>query len=146
MRIVVQRVTRAEVQIGQEKIAEIGKGLLILLGIAEGDQENTVRQAAIKIAKMRLMADENDKMNLSVKDVAGEILVVSQFTLIADVSGGNRPSFIKAARPETAEKLYKLFIAVLKEQGLKKVATGQFGAYMKVSLDNDGPVTIVFDC
>jgi D-tyrosyl-tRNA(Tyr) deacylase len=144
MRALVQRVKRARVSIGQEVVAEIDHGLLVFLGIKEGDQERDARLLAEKIANLRIMADENDKMNLSILDIKGEILVISQFTLYADTSYGRRPSFIKAAKPEVALSLYEKFVKKLKEQGIS-VKTGKFGEYMEVELVNDGPVTIMIE-
>ena len=144
MRLVVQRVKSASVTVvdTKEVVGKIGKGLFILVGVGEGDLENEAIAFAEKLAKMRIMSDKEDKMNLSVKDIAADILCVSQFTLYADTRGGNRPSFIKAAKPETAEKLYKLFVETLSNLGIT-VQTGKFGAYMKINAVLDGPVTIV---
>ena len=143
MKTVIQRVTHASVLVEKKEISSIGNGFLILLGIGKEDTEVSITKAAEKIVKLRIMSDENDKMNKSILDVDGEILVVSQFTLLADTTGGNRPSFINAAPPEHAKKLYELFVEELKRFGVKKVTTGEFCTYMKVSLVNDGPVTIV---
>jgi len=143
MKLVIQRVTKASVSVQEKIISEIGNGFLILLGIGKEDTEETIRKIAEKIVKLRIMSDENDKMNKSILDVDGEILVVSQFTLLADTTGGNRPSFIDAAPPEQAKELYELFVEELIQLGVKKVETGNFGAYMRVSLINDGPVTII---
>lgn len=145
MRVLLQRVTSGKVLIDNEIIGQIGKGYVLLLGIAEGDTEKLVDLLAEKIVNLRVMSDENDKMNLSIKDIHGEILVVSQFTLYADTRGGRRPSFIQAAKPETANKLYEYFIGKLKSLGIKNVQTGEFGAYMSVEVVNDGPVTILLD-
>jgi D-tyrosyl-tRNA(Tyr) deacylase len=143
MKIVIQRVTEGIVSVGTREISSIGKGFVILLGIGKEDTEKTVMNMAEKIGKLRICSDENDKMNKSILDTNGEILVVSQFTLLADTTGGNRPSFIQAALPTRAKPLYELFINVLKRLGVKKVVSGQFGEYMQVRLINDGPVTIV---
>lgn len=143
MKLVIQRVTNASVSIDGKTISEIKGGFLILLGFGKEDSEDAVRKMAEKIIKLRIMSDENDKMNKSILDVQGEVLVVSQFTLLADTSGGNRPSFINAAPPEKAKKLYELFILELKRLGINKVETGSFGTYMHVTLTNDGPVTIM---
>lgn len=143
MKIVIQRVMRAAVAVGGIEISSIEKGYLILLGIGKEDSGETIRKQAEKIVKLRIMSDEHGKMNKSILDGAGDILVVSQFTLLADTSGGNRPSFIQAALPETAKKLYKLFIEELRRLGVHTVRAGSFGTYMEVSLVNDGPVTIV---
>lgn len=143
MKAVIQRVKSGKVVINNQVVGEIDKGLMILLGVKEGDTEREVQFLAKKIANLRIMSDKQGKMNLSVKDVGGEVLVVSQFTLIADTKKGNRPSFVKAARPEFAEGLYFKFIKELKNQGIKKVAGGEFGAMMDVHLINNGPVTII---
>ncbi|MBL7159220.1 D-tyrosyl-tRNA(Tyr) deacylase [Candidatus Microgenomates bacterium] len=145
MKAVIQRVRSAKVTINHQIVGEIKKGLVILLGVKEGDIENQAKTLAKKIANLRIMSDKEDKMNLSVKDVGGEVLVVSQFTLLADCKKGNRPSFIKAAHPEFAKELYLKFIEELKNLGIKKVAVGEFGAIMDIHLINDGPVTIVLD-
>lgn len=145
MRVLIQRVQKASVTIDGKVVGAISKGYLILFGAKEGDSQNQVKLLAEKTVNLRIMADENQKMNKSIMDVAGEILVVSQFTLYADVKGGRRPSFIKAAKPEVANTLYISFVDKLKSLGVKKVATGEFGAYMEVELINDGPVTIILD-
>jgi D-tyrosyl-tRNA(Tyr) deacylase len=144
MRLVIQRVNKASVEVTETgKIAgRIGKGLFVLLGIGEEDNEEDVEKLVEKLLKLRIMADKNDKMNLSITDVKGEILVVSQFTLYADISKGNRPSFVKAAGHDKARDLYRLFISKLVEKGIK-VETGSFGKYMKISAELDGPVTIL---
>ncbi|MCR4264074.1 MAG: D-aminoacyl-tRNA deacylase [Candidatus Roizmanbacteria bacterium] len=143
MRTVIQRVARASVSVDTKEVSSIGNGFLILLGIGKDDSEETIKKIAEKIIKLRIMSDENDKMNKSILDVDGEILVVSQFTLLADTSGGNRPSFINAASPDMARKLYELFVEELIRLGVKKVETGNFGTYMQVSLVNDGPATFI---
>ena len=145
MRALIQRVTKGSVSIDGKTISKIKKGYVILLGVYEGDTENELKLLAQKTASLRVMSDGNDKMNLSVMDVKGEVLVVSQFTLCADCSGGRRPSFVKAAKPEMAKKLYELYISELKRLGIARVVTGEFGAYMKVEIINDGPVTILLD-
>lgn len=145
MRAVVQRVSRAAISAGGTEIAAIGRGVMILLGVAEGDNEEDVSWLAGKIARMRIFADETQAMNRSVVEAGGEALVVSQFTLQASTRKGNRPSFIAAARPETAEPLYESFAERLSQEIGKPVSTGRFGADMQVSLVNDGPVTIVID-
>lgn len=145
MRVVIQRVSEASVTILNEKVAEINKGLLILLGIEEQDSQEDIDWLCKKIINLRIFADENDVMNLSVKDISGEIIVVSQFTLHASTKKGNRPSYIKAAKPDFAIPMYEKFIERLEESFGKKVQTGQFGADMKVGLVNDGPVTIIID-
>ncbi len=144
MRVVVQRVNKAKVKIAGENVGEINKGLLLLVGLKEGDDAATVKKAADKVAKMRIFEDENGKTNLDINDVNGQILSVSQFTLLADTKKGNRPSFIQAMRPPKSEELWQLFNEELTNKGLH-VETGQFGADMKVSLENDGPFTIVLD-
>lgn len=144
MRLVVQRVDHAQVKSLEAKkvVGKIEKGLFVLIGVKEGDSEKDADFLADKLAKLRVMSDENDKMNLSVNDVGGKILVVSQFTLYGDTSKGNRPSFIKAGDPKKAESLYKYFLVKLKEKGVK-VETGNFGDYMLIENELDGPVTIL---
>ncbi|MEK7113017.1 MAG: D-aminoacyl-tRNA deacylase [Patescibacteria group bacterium] len=144
MRLVIQRVENTSVKVKGNMVGEITKGLFVLLGIKKGDTEKSAEELAEKLSKLRVMADKEDKMNLSVKDVGGEILVVSQFTLYADTKGGNRPSFIQAGEPETAKKIYKHFISQLREKGIK-VETGSFGDYMEISAELDGPVTIILE-
>lgn len=144
MRAVVQRVTHASVTIDKTKTAEINSGFLILLGIHQEDTGAQVDLLAQKCADLRVFEDADGKMNLSLSDVGGEVLVVSQFTLYGDCRKGNRPSFISAARPETAIPLYQRFVELLRQRGLA-VQTGEFGADMKVELLNDGPVTILMD-
>ncbi|MGY5220605.1 D-aminoacyl-tRNA deacylase [Enterococcus hirae] len=144
MRAVVQRVSKASVTIDQQEVGKIDQGLVILLGIHEKDTQDDVDYLVKKIAQMRIFEDEEGKMNRSVEDVEGQILSVSQFTLFADTKKGNRPSFISAARPETAIPLYEAFNEGIRNRGIT-VATGQFGADMAVSLINDGPVTIIID-
>jgi D-tyrosyl-tRNA(Tyr) deacylase len=145
MKAVIQRVTQASVTIESNIVAEIQKGLLILIGIEEGDNQEDIQWLVSKIANLRIFGDENEVMNLSVKDVAGDVIIVSQFTLHASTKKGNRPSYIKAARPETAIPIYEKFIAQMEVEIGKKVQTGQFGVDMKVALLNDGPVTIIID-
>ena len=125
-------------------VGEIGRGLLVLLGIKKGDTEKEAQALADKLSKLRVMSDKKDKMNLSVKDVDGKILVVSQFTLYADTTGGNRPSFINAEEPERAKNLYEFFVNKLGEKGIN-VETGSFGDYMQIEATLDGPVTILYD-
>lgn len=141
MRSLVQRVSEASVRVDGEVVGEIGRGLLVLICAMEGDSEANADQMAGKLAKMRIFTDENGKMNRSLLDVGGSALVVSQFTLAADTRSGNRPGFSSAARPEDGERLYEYFADQLAAQGIP-VAKGRFGADMKVSLVNDGPVTI----
>lgn len=144
MRIVIQRVNRASVKIAGNTVGQISKGLLLLVGLKEGDEADIVKKAAAKIAKMRIFEDENGKTNLAIKDVGGQILSVSQFTLLADTKKGNRPSFIKAMRPPKSKELWEQFNKDLENLGLI-VARGEFGADMQVDLKNDGPFTIVLD-
>ena len=144
MKIVVQRVSQASVKVNGEIVGEISQGLLLLIGIEENDEKEDAEWLSKKILDLRIFSDEEGKMNRSVKDINGEILCVSQFTLIADYKKGNRPSFIKAAKPEKAVPLFEYFKGLIKSSGLK-TESGVFGADMKVSLLNDGPVTIVMD-
>ena len=144
MKAVVQRVKSAAVEVGGEETARIGKGLLVLLGVTHPDTDRVARDLADKILKLRIFEDGEGKMNRSVKDVGGEVLAVSQFTLYADCSRGNRPGFTDAALPEKAEELYEEFVRALKE-GLPSVKQGVFGAGMLVELQNDGPVTIILE-
>ena len=145
MKAIIQRVSRAEVTVGGKAEGAIGKGFLILLGVEQADEKKDAEVLAAKIAGLRVFTDENDKMNLALADVDGGVLVISNFTLCADCSHGRRPSFIGAARPETAEPLYRYFCERLRQNGVKKVAQGVFGADMQVRLVNDGPVTIDID-
>jgi len=144
MRAVLQRVSRAKVTVDGEVTGEIGKGILVLLGVSRGDSEKEAVYLVEKTLNLRIFEDENDKMNLSLLDVAGELLVVSQFTLYGDARKGRRPSFIEAAAPVRANKLYEYFVSEARKQ-LKKVETGRFQAMMDVELVNDGPVTILLD-
>lgn len=145
MRVVIQRVAQASVTIENKVVASIEKGLLVLVGIEDADAQEDIDWLVAKIAKIRIFGDENDVMNLSVQDINGDIIVVSQFTLHAGTRKGNRPSYIKASKPEIAIPLYENFVQKLELEIGKKIQTGQFGADMKVSLLNDGPVTIVID-
>ena len=145
MKAILQRVTHAKVTIDGQVSGEIGTGFLVLLGVAPEDTQEEALYLARKIAGLRVFTDENDKMNRSVCDINGEMLVISQFTLCADVKKGNRPSFTGAMEPEKANKLYMLYCEELRKNGIKSVETGIFGADMQVSLINDGPVTILFD-
>ncbi|MGM8361436.1 D-aminoacyl-tRNA deacylase [Flavobacterium sp. ARAG 55.4] len=145
MRAVIQRITEASVTIDSQIVASIQKGLLVLVGIEDADTQEDIDWLTAKIAKLRIFGDENDIMNLSVQDIDGDIIVVSQFTLHAATKKGNRPSYIKASKPEIAIPLYENFVQKLEQEIGKKVQTGQFGADMKVSLINDGPVTIIMD-
>jgi len=145
MRLIIQRVSKASVSVDQQITGKIEKGLLILLGVEEADTLDDVTWLAKKVANMRIFADEEGKMNLSLNAVNGAALVVSQFTLHASTKKGNRPSFIKSANPEHAESLYLNFIEQLKNEAVQHVETGIFGAHMEVELINDGPVTIFMD-
>jgi len=163
MRLVIQRVKKASVSVDNKTVGKIESGLFVLVGVKEGDTKGDADYLAEKLAKLRVMADKNDKMNLSVKDLGASLLIVSQFTLYADASGGNRPSFINAAKPEIAKDLYEYFISKLKEKGLqprglpsgaeaslgrspaRRVETGSFGDHMKIETVLDGPVTIIIE-
>ena len=145
MRAVIQRVTEASVKIGGTVTGKIGQGFLILLGIEESDIFDDVAWLCGKIARLRVFIDAQDVMNLSIKDINGEILLISQFTLHASTRKGNRPSYMRAARPEIAIPLYHAFIRQMETETGKPVKTGEFGAMMEVSLVNDGPVTILID-
>lgn len=145
MRAVVQRVTEARVMVNSRPVSSIGKGLLVLLGVGHDDDESDVAWMAKKIANLRIFDDDEGKMNRSVMDVGGDVLVVSQFTLYGDARKGNRPSFTDAAPPEHGEALYSMLVNRLREQYALKVRTGEFGARMVVELKNDGPVTILLD-
>ena len=145
MKTVIQRVSQASVTIDSKIVANIQKGLRVLVGIEDADTQEDTNWLCQKIANLRIFGDENDVMNLSTKDVDGEIIVVSQFTLHASTKKGNRPSYIKAAKPEVAIPIYENFVLQLQKELGKKVQTGIFGADMKVALLNDGPVTILID-
>lgn len=145
MKTVIQRVSQASVTINNENVADIGLGLLILVGIEDTDTQEDIDWLTAKIAQLRIFNDENNVMNCSVKDINGDVIVVSQFTLHASTKKGNRPSYIKASKPNIAIPLYEAFISSMEKSIGKKVQTGQFGADMKVSLINDGPVTIIID-
>ena len=145
MKAVIQRVSEASVTIDTKKVAEIGHGVLILLGIEHEDTQEDISWLSSKIAKLRIFNDENGVMNTSLIDTNGEVIVVSQFTLHASTKKGNRPGYIKAARPEVSIPLYEAFVVQLQADIQKKVQTGIFGADMKVALLNDGPVTIIID-
>ena len=144
MKLVIQRVKSAKVEVDNNLVSEIGKGLLILLGVSETDSGSEIEWLAKKVIELRIFEDEIQKMNLSVKDIGGEILLVSQFTLYADCRKGRRPDFNKAAKPEKAERLYKEFANELAQKGIRP-KMGIFGAFMQVSLVNDGPVTIILE-
>jgi len=145
MKVVIQRVSEASVTIGQNIVAQTNKGLLILVGIESEDNLEDINWLVSKIVYLRIFGDANNVMNLSVQDIDGEIIVVSQFTLHALTKKGNRPSYIKAAKPDIAIPMYEKFIQLLELELGKKIQTGQFGADMKVALVNDGPVTIIMD-
>ena len=144
MKLVVQRVKNANVSIENNIVGKINEGFLILLGIAPDDTKEKVDNMVNKITKLRIFEDENEKMNLSIKDINGELLIVSQFTLYANCKKGNRPSFIEAAKPEHAKPLYEYFINECRKENLN-VQTGEFGADMQIELINDGPVTILLE-
>lgn len=145
MKAVIQRVTKASVTVDGEIVGSIGKGFLVLLGVTQEDTDQEMRLLAKKVTEIRIFTDENDKMNLSLDKVDGEVLVVSQFTLCADLSHGRRPSFIKSAPADIANDLYEKFCQQLRDNGVRKVETGIFGADMAVELVNDGPVTIIMN-
>lgn len=145
MRAVIQRVSEASVVIEREQVAQINLGLVVLVGIEDEDNQEDIAWLSAKIANLRIFADANDVMNLSVKEVDGGMIVVSQFTLHAQTKKGNRPSYIKASKPEIAIPLYEQFVSQMEKELGKKIQTGQFGADMKVGLINDGPVTIIID-
>ena len=145
MRVVIQKVTHASVDIEKQRVASINKGLLVLVGIEDSDTDEDIAWLSANIVNLRVFEDENGVMNLSVKDVDGEVLVVSQFTLHAATKKGNRPSYIRAARPEVAIPIYEAFVRQVETLLGKQVPTGQFGAMMQVNLCNDGPVTILID-
>lgn len=145
MKAVYQRVTHASVTVDGNVISKIGDGVLLLVGVCEGDTEQEAALLAKKVAQLRVFCDENDKMNLSVMDVDGAVLAVSQFTLCANTKHGRRPDFFGAAHPSVAQPLFDLFVKELRVAGLADVQTGEFGADMKVELLNDGPVTLILD-
>ena len=144
MRIVIQRVSSSRVSVGGKTVGEIGQGLCLLVGVAQGDDERTAARAASKIANLRIFEDSEGKMNRSLLDIGGEVLAISQFTLYADCRKGRRPSFIGAAEPSLANALYESLATDLREMGVL-VKTGMFGAEMKVDIVNEGPVTIILD-
>jgi D-tyrosyl-tRNA(Tyr) deacylase len=145
MKTVIQRVSSASVIISEKIVAQIDNGLLVLVGIEDADSQEDIHWLSQKIVNLRIFGDENDVMNLSVKDIQGDIIVVSQFTLHANTKKGNRPSYIKASKPEIAIPLYENFVQQMELELGKKIQTGKFGADMKVALVNDGPVTIIID-
>ena len=144
MKALIQRVSEARVDIEGNTVAKIGNGMLVFLGIEKSDTENDIKYIVKKVSTLRIFEDAQEKMNFSVQDIKGELLVVSQFTLSADCKKGNRPSFDSAEEPVRAKEMYMKFIDTLRENGLP-VATGDFGAYMQIYLINDGPVTIILD-
>lgn len=145
MKAVIQRVSESSVTINNEIVAQIQQGLLVLVGIEDADNQDDINWLTSKIANLRIFGDENEVMNLSLKDIDGELIVVSQFTLHAATKKGNRPSYIKASKPEIAIPLYESFVKQMEIELGKKIQTGEFGADMKVALINDGPVTIIID-
>lgn len=145
MRIIVQRVSSANVSIDQEIVGEIGQGFMLLVGVHDNDTEETVNYMARKIANMRIFSDEDDKLNLNIDQVNGSILSISQFTLYARTKKGNRPSFVDAAKPDHGDKMYQLLNESLRKDYNLTVEEGQFGADMQISLVNDGPVTVILD-
>jgi len=145
MRVVIQRVSKASVMVDAKIISEIGKGMLILVGIEDEDNQEDIDWLTTKILQLRIFDDDAGVMNLSIKDIDGEILIVSQFTLHASIKKGNRPSYIRASKPDFAIPMYKKFIQKTEELMGKKAGTGKFGAMMNVALVNDGPVTIIID-
>ena len=145
MKAVYQRVTEASVTVEGERIANIGNGVLLLVGVCDGDTQQEAQVLAKKVAELRVFCDENDKMNLSVLDIGGSVLAVSQFTLCASTARGRRPDFFGAAKPDVAKPLFDYFVDCLRQNGVADVQTGEFGADMKVRLLNDGPVTILLD-
>lgn len=145
MKLVVQRVKNANVVVENKTIGEISQGFMVLLGVAPTDTKEIADFLVQKLVHLRVFEDENEKMNLSIQDIDGELLVVSQFTLYANCNHGNRPSFTEAAKPDLANELYEYFVEQCKKENIKKVATGEFGADMQVSLQNDGPVTIILE-
>ncbi len=145
MKIVVQRVKNANVVVENKTIGEIRQGFMVLLGVAPTDTKEIADFLVQKLIHLRVFEDENQKMNLSIQDIDGELLIVSQFTLYANSNHGNRPSFTEAAKPDLANELYEYFVEQCKKENIKKVATGEFGADMQVSLQNDGPVTIILE-
>lgn len=145
MKLVVQRVKQANVVVNQKVIGEIEQGFMVLIGISPTDTKEIADFLVKKLIQLRIFEDENQKMNLSIQDINGELLLISQFTLYADCNHGNRPSFTDAAKPEFANELYEYFVQQCKNANIKKVATGEFGADMQVTLQNDGPVTIILE-
>lgn len=145
MKLVIQKVKKAKVEVKNKVVGEIERGYMVLLGVKRGDTEKEADYLAKKLCNLRIFEDENGKMNLSIKDVDGELLIISQFTLYGNTKDGNRPSFIEAEEPEKANELYKYFMMKCKENGIEKVEQGMFGKHMEVSLINDGPTTIIME-
>jgi len=145
MRVVLQRVSQASVSVSGEPVGEIGGGLVLLVGFTDGDDEDTLKWMADKVLGLRVFSDEEGKMNLSLEEVEGDVLVISQFTLYGDTRKGRRPSFVHAAPPEVAIPLYERFLGLLKEEAPGRVESGEFGAMMDVALVNAGPVTLVLE-
>lgn len=145
MKLVIQKVKKAKVEVENKVVGKIEKGYMVLLGVKKGDTEKEADYLAKKLCNLRIFEDENGKMNLSIKDVNGELLIISQFTLYGNTKDGNRPSFIEAEEPGKANELYKYFLTKCKENGIEKVEQGMFGEYMEVSLINDGPNTIIME-
>ncbi len=145
MRVVLQRVSRAEVRVGDSVVGSIGRGHLLLVGFTEGDGNEHVEWMADKVVGLRVFPDDEGRMNRALEDVDGGLLVVSQFTLYGDVRKGRRPSFVHAAHPDVAVPLYERFVSALRDRGVSRVETGEFGAAMEVELVNDGPVTLVLE-
>ena len=144
MKVLLQRVTTASVRVGNREVGKIGPGLAVFLGVANGDTKEDAQYLADKIVNLRIFADEEDKLNLSALNISGELLLVSQFTLLADARKGRRPSFVEAAPPAQAEELFEYFVKLVRATGLK-VETGRFQTYMQVEIHNDGPVTIMLE-
>ncbi len=145
MKLVIQKVKKAKVEVENNVVGKIDKGYMVLLGVKKGDTEKEADYLAKKLCNLRIFEDDNGKMNLSIKDVNGQLLIISQFTLYGNTKEGNRPSFIEAEEPEKANELYKYFLMKCKENGIEKVEQGMFGEHMEVSLINDGPNTIIME-
>lgn len=145
MKLIIQKVKKAKVEVKNNVVGQIDKGYMVLLGIKKGDTEKEADYLAKKLCNLRIFEDDNGKMNLSIKDVNGELLIISQFTLYGNTKEGNRPSFIEVEEPEKANELYKHFLIKCKENGIEKVEQGMFGEHMEVSLINDGPNTIIME-
>ena len=145
MKLIIQKVKKAKVEVKNNVVGQIDKGYIVLLGVKKGDTEKEADYLAKKLCNLRIFEDDNGKMNLSIKDVNGELLIISQFTLYGNTKEGNRPSFIEVEEPEKANELYKHFLIKCKENGIEKVEQGMFGEHMEVSLINDGPNTIIME-